>query len=296
MAAATVHQRHTPPNSTIMPPSKHDSSRQKRLGNTTIVSLKRFFSLHPKQSLLVITTFIASIMYLRPAATNIISSKLLRLSTNTVPSCPSSPWKENEAIHGNCQGGGIKLNPLIKSSTECATTCCDDPKCITFQYRSDVGCFQGDDVRLGLEKDGAPTWCNDAPPVIWKGQYLVPRVQGADGKDIVYSDAERETFRKKSCDLTTWTPDERQGQCFGLGGKREAASASAEECMKACCADPNCGAWQWANDGCFYGKWMFGCLPGSSEAYVGRRKFQISRTYADGSGKPYRQDLSLYQK
>ena len=277
-----------------MSPSKHDSSKQKKLGNSTIVAFKRWFSLRPKLSVLIITALVASATRLHPTAKS-VSNNLMKqyLRSTVVPECPASPWKENESLHGNCQGSALKPNPAPKSATECATTCCDDPKCITFQYRSDLGCYQGDDVRLGLEKDGAPTWCNDSPPVIWRGQYLVPRVPDENGKDKVFSDAEREEFRKKSCNLSTWSPDERQGQCFGLGGKREAASGSDEECMKACCNDPNCGAWQWSKDsGCFYGKWMFGCLAGSSEAYVGRRKFQKTRSYTGGGGKPYQQVLS----
>lgn len=151
-------------------------------------------------------------------------------------------------------------------------------------------------MRLGMEKDGTPTWCNDSPPVRWRGQYLVPRVQGQDGKDVVYSDHDRGEFRKKSCDLETWSPDERPGQCFGLGSKRVEASASDVECMKACCDDPNCGAWQWSPEaGCYYGKWMFGCLGGDSvmfEPFVGRRKFQQSRTYSDARGRPWQQTLT----
>lgn len=273
--------------------SNNYRSKEKGLGSSTIVTFKRWISLRPIRSALLLIIFVSSIIiHSHPNAKHILS-KQLRSSQPTVPECPAAPWKKNESLHGNCQGNALKVNEGPKSATECATTCCDDPECITFQYRSDTGCYQGTDVRLGLEKDGTPTWCNDSPPVIWRGQYLVPRVQDENGKDIVYSDAEKEQFRKKNCDLKTWTPDERQGQCFGLGGKREAASGSDEDCMKACCHDPNCGAWQWSKDsGCFYNKWMFGCLPGSSEAYVGKRKFQSSRTYTDGGGKPYQQVLA----
>lgn len=275
-----------------MAPSKPNNSNKKRLCNDTIVAFKRWLILRPIRSLLIVAIFAVSLIYHHPIVRNNISNKILRSDTSSVPSCTSSPWKEEESLHGNCQGSALKHNPTPQSAKECATTCCDDPTCITFQYRSDVGCFQGEDVRLGMEKDGVPTWCNQDPPVIWRGQYLVPRVQDENGKDIAYSDREREQFHNKSCDIKTWIPDERQGQCFGLGGKREAASGSDEECMKACCSDPNCGAWQWSRDvGCFYGKWMFGCLAGSSEAYVGRRKFQSSRSYTDGSGKPYQQEL-----
>lgn len=142
-----------------MSPPKHDSSKKKRLGNATIVAFKRWLSLRPKLSLLIIATFVSSILYLQPTAVQ-LSTKLLRSSQTTkVPECPASPWKENESLHGNCQGSALKLNPGPKTATECASTCCDDPKCITFQYRSDTGCYQGDDVRLGFEKDGEHMLC-----------------------------------------------------------------------------------------------------------------------------------------
>ncbi|KAL3781780.1 hypothetical protein HJC23_009210 [Cyclotella cryptica] len=275
----------------------YDSGKRKPLGNTTIVAAQRCLSLRSKRPFLLSSIFLSVIVVFLPRTITKLSNGLSRKPLRTaVPPCPSSPWKPNESLQGNCQGGGIQPNPSIATATECASSCCSDPACITFQFRSDVGCLQGGDVRLGMEKDGTPTWCSDSPPLRWRGQYLVPRVQGQDGKDVVYSDAEKGEFRKKSCDLNSWSPDERPGQCFGLGSKRVEASASDVECMKACCADPNCGAWQWSREaGCYYGKWMFGCLSGESvmfEPFVGRRKFQESRTYSDASGRPWQQTLS----
>lgn len=84
------------------------------------------------------------------------------------------------------------------------------------------------------------------------------------------------------------------GQCFGLGDvkTKDNASDSAEDCMKACCKDSNCGAWQWNKElGCFYSKGMHGCQghgdPIAFEPFIGRRKHQDSRTYTDKHNKPW---------
>ena len=70
-----------------------------------------------------------------------------------IPPCSNSPWKTNEDLRGKCPGD---LKPFKDATTisECASTCCSNPTCISWQYRSDVGCLQGGDVRLGQEKDG----------------------------------------------------------------------------------------------------------------------------------------------
>ena len=150
--------------------TKPNSSNKKRICNDTIVTFKRWLLLRPMRSLLIVMIFVASLVYHHPTVRSNISNKFLRTDTSSVPSCTSSPWKEGESLHGNCQGSALKLNPKPQSAKECATTCCDDPTCITFQYRSDVGCFQGEDDRLGMEKDGGPTWCNQDPPGIWRGE------------------------------------------------------------------------------------------------------------------------------
>ena len=84
------------------------------------------------------------------------------------------------------------------------------------------------------------------------------------------------------------------GQCFGLGDvkTKDNASDSAEVCMKACCKDSKCGAWQWNKElGCFYSKGMHGCQghgdPIAFEPFIGRRKHQDSRTYTDKHNKPW---------
>jgi len=171
-----------------------------------------------------------------------------------VPSCPTSPWKDYENLRGDCRaelkpspgGGGAAATTIA----ECATSCCDDPTCVSWQHRRDVGCLRGGDVRLGMEKDGVPAWCSDHPPRRWRGQFLVggSRNGGADdgdwgmgGRSSVVVES-----RKLACDESTWNPEEEVGQCFGLGDVRpNEASGSAVECMRACCGDPTCGAWQW---------------------------------------------------
>lgn len=202
-----------------------------------------------------------------------------------VPPCPSAPWKEPEILHGTCPGD-LKPFDGAKTITECATTCCENPSCISWQFRSDVGCKQGGDVRIGMEKDGVPAWCDSNPPQKWSGQFLYPKGK-TEGMDAA-------KLREDGCSFDAWNPEEQVGQCFGLGPKREEASGSAEDCMAACCAvqDSGCGVWQWSKDiGCFYGRSGFSCKgdgdPIHFEPFVGKRKRLEGRSYTDKDGKPW---------
>ena len=203
-------------------------------------------------------------------------------ATDSIPPCEQQPWKPNEEMRGKCPGD---LKPFTSAQTisECASTCCSNPKCITWQYRKDTGCLQGGDVRLGMEKDGVPAWCSDHPPQRWQGQYLYKK--GG-------TDEENAPIREKGCHPSTWNPNEQIGQCFGLGDVKKHASGSAEECRDACCKDTKCRAWQWTQElGCFYSSHMHGCQgdgdPVRFEPFVGRRKFLESRKYTDGAGNPW---------
>ena len=153
-------------------------------------------------------------------------------ATIVVPSCPATPWKANEDIRGKCSDSPrITTSNVAKTVDECATSCCNDDKCITWQYRRDVGCVHFGDIRLGMEKDGPAGWCSEQPPQRWQGQYILKEGLRID--------------RNVACNEQTWDPNEEVGQCLGLGDVRPNASGSAVQCMKACCADEKCGAWQW---------------------------------------------------
>lgn len=145
---------------------------------------------------------------------------------SAVPTCPSTPWKSHENLRGKCA-----LNPYNIATTkdECATSCCNDDKCITWQFRRDVGCLHGDDLRLGMEKDGPAAWCSDHKSYKWHGQNLVWK----------------DTTRQLACSEKTWDPNEQSGQCLGLGDVRLESSKSAHDCMRACCNDETCNSWQW---------------------------------------------------
>mmetsp|Transcript_31858 Transcript_31858/g.35708 ORF Transcript_31858/g.35708 Transcript_31858/m.35708 type:complete len:161 (-) Transcript_31858:135-617(-) len=91
---------------------------------------------------------------------------------------------------------------------QCAMDCCRS-ECTSWQYRSDVGCLMGGDIRLGMEKDGPSSWCSDMPPKRWSGQFVQQRKNGhliKISKKII-----------GGCSLETWNPNEQPGQCFGLG-------------------------------------------------------------------------------
>jgi len=191
-----------------------------------------------------------------------------------VPECPTTPWKPKEDLVGTCPGD-LKPVPGATSVAACAMSCCTSEECITWQYRADVGCKHGPDVRVGMEKDGPAAYCSAHPPYKWQGQYLLKRGEDNPAK------------RALACHTDTWKPNSEPGQCFGLGDQRTQgqASKSAEKCMQACCADASCRAWQFQKElGCFYGKGMFSCQPSDNpmvfEAFVGRRKQRDSRTYS----------------
>jgi len=213
-----------------------------------------------------------------------------------IPQCESQPWKQGEDLIGSCPGG-MKPHKLESQQAgpsdaslirQCAEECCKSD-CITWQYRRDVGCLHGGDVRLGQEKDGVSAWCSDHAPRRWQGQYVLKR---GNGKVL----ADREATG--ACNLDTWNPNEQPGQCFGLGDVKKDAGGNAQACMEACCRTDDCGAWQWQQDlGCFYHKRMHGCVdvtdPIVFEPFVGRRKLQSSRTYTDKKGQPWSMKLDV---
>ena len=212
-------------------------------------------------------------------------------SMPTIPECTASPWKPDENMVGTCPGT-LQSVPNITTATACAASCCAaEVACIIWQFRRDVGCLQGPDARLGMEKHGPAAYCSGQPPVRWHGQFVLVR----EGGRVV------DNRRDQACRTTTWNPHEQPGQCFGLGDVRpQEASVSARACMEACCAGTDmkepCGAWQWeARLGCFYGPRMFSCAksddPVVFEPFVGRRKLQASRSYTGADGKPWKQVL-----
>ena len=182
------------------------------------------------------------VVLLQSVAVEFVRREAWRLSLRVaVPSCPSSPWKADEDLRGDCRPD-VKPLPGGADITvaECARSCCEDAKCVSWQHRRDVGCLHGGDFRLGMEKDSVSAWCSDHPPKRWKGQFLVGR-GGGDAMEDISSIKSREL----ACDESTWNPEEEVGQCFGLGDVRPEASGSASECMRACCKDATCSSWQW---------------------------------------------------
>lgn len=143
-------------------------------------------------------------------------------------------WVNDELV-GTCFGLRCGDN-TAKSAAECEAECCKrGEKCITWQYRKDIGCCLGPKVRLGFERSRSPHWCEPTPPSPWTGRRIQSRKRVRAGN---------------ACE---WGPDELGGQCFGLGAKR--SPDTVEGCRQACCGDVQCELWQWRDDkGCFYGR------------------------------------------
>lgn len=209
--------------------------------------IQRWMAIHGKLMVICATALVLSVFMIPPIKVILKQSTTLASDTQQqqqkvvsktkqqtlqIPPCPTSPWKENETLQGKCPGD-LKPYPNANSISTCASSCCSNKECISWQFRADVGCLQGKDVRLGQEKDGVSAWCSDHPPQRWSGQYLKP-----------HGDKKRQT-REEGCDTKTWNPNEEIGQCFGLGDVKKDASGSMEDCMRACCKSDKCGAWQW---------------------------------------------------
>mmetsp|Transcript_11965 Transcript_11965/g.34286 ORF Transcript_11965/g.34286 Transcript_11965/m.34286 type:complete len:275 (+) Transcript_11965:146-970(+) len=269
------------------------------LAKPTKIPYAKVLRMLPK--LLLILPLVFSIFFLgrtsRDLGASLEINAPLRLKFRkvVVPACERSPWKEGEDLVGACPGAFDRYRKA-KSMEDCAAACCKLDYCIAWQFRKDVGCLHGGDVRLGMEKDGSEaSWCSDHPPRKWQGQHVIQR----SGPRIVAN-------RKKTggCSVNTWNPEETQGQCFGLGDVRKMSKTdpsfvidSAQSCMEACCADATCGAWQYNDDlGCFYNKQMTACVdvedPVKFQPFVGRRKFLSYRSYTDVNDQPWFQKLN----
>ncbi len=202
--------------------------------------IQRWMALNGKLMVVLAMTFLLSVFMIPPFKVLLNKNGFASVEQVVVPSCDRSPWKSNEDMRGKCPGD-LKPYELASTVSDCASSCCNDDDCITWQYRRDTGCLHGPDVRVGEEKDGVPAWCNEHPPQRWQGQFLIPHAEGQQEHEKL----DAVNVRKNACDTQTWNPEEQIGQCFGLGGVRTDASGSAEECMKTCCDDEKCGAWQW---------------------------------------------------
>mmetsp|Transcript_12182 Transcript_12182/g.25558 ORF Transcript_12182/g.25558 Transcript_12182/m.25558 type:complete len:290 (-) Transcript_12182:50-919(-) len=178
-------------------------------------------------------------------------------------------WR-TDVLAGSCVGWPSARNNRYTTAKACQQACCfleGEKACVAWQFRSDVGCLLGGDVRLGYEKDGPPAWCEPTAPAPWSGQRL--KAKNVDR-------------RSEACG-NAWNPDELRSQCFGLGPRRTISSETAASCRDACCADPSCETWQWRSDkGCFFGGSVGYCDkadPVAFEAFEGQRKIVPTRTY-----------------
>uniref|UniRef100_A0A7S2QSB5 Uncharacterized protein n=1 Tax=Norrisiella sphaerica TaxID=552664 RepID=A0A7S2QSB5_9EUKA len=176
-------------------------------------------------------------------------------------------WR-SDILVGTCFGlrCGTKEAAAVKSAKECSSLCCGlEDKCITWQYREDIGCCIGPVVRLGFEGSKSPHWCEPTPPSPWEG--------GRKSSSEVLPNNASSTPGPDASSLSCAWGDQIKGQCFGLGPSRPYQTI--DECREACCNDEDCSVWQYRQDkGCFYGKSNH-CerYEGiAAQPYVGKRK------------------------
>jgi len=177
-------------------------------------------------------------------------------------------WRP-EPLLGQCDTTkSTEESKQFSSAIDCENGCCASTDCVSFQFRAKEGCQFGGDARLGAEKDGVPAWCEPRPPQPWQGQRI--RSDGA--------------LVEGACMDSQWKPSELRGQCFGLGSRRDIVTESAQACRDACCAQSDCGIWQYRPDaGCFWNKGGHNCQdasPQDFEVFVGKRKVMAGRTYS----------------
>ena len=193
--------------------------------------------------------------------------------TTLIKASNTCNWK-TEPLQGMCDTTkSTTESQQYKTAIECENGCCESNTCISFQFRQKEGCQFGGDTRLGAEKDGVSAWCEPRPPAMWNGQWVWKK----NGKGGGAADA---------CTDEGWNPKELQGQCFGLGSRKNIDEATSKGCRDACCKTKGCAIWQFRPDaGCFFNDKAHNCQqanPLDFEAFVGKRKVVEGRTY-----KPY---------
>jgi len=186
-------------------------------------------------------------------------------------------WR-NDTLVGTCFGLRCREGEAsnVKDAAECSALCCEmGVKCLTWQFREDIGCCTGPVVRLGLESSRSPHWCEPTPPSAWFGNRKWKR------NTTTKNNANEDSPGSSSC---RWENEQLRGQCFGLGPPRKPTTK--EGCKQACCQDEECNLWQFREDkGCFYGR-KGNCekFEGvSTHPYVGKRK-PVNQKNVNGEG------------
>eukprot|EP01065_Artemidia_motanka_P013741 TRINITY_DN17700_c0_g1_i1.p1 TRINITY_DN17700_c0_g1~~TRINITY_DN17700_c0_g1_i1.p1 ORF type:complete len:269 (+),score=71.72 TRINITY_DN17700_c0_g1_i1:52-807(+) len=179
--------------------------------------------------------------------------KTLAEAAASSPESDDCDWDGVELI-GKCVANSRRAKN-VKSAERCRRRCCGAGiACVAWQYRDDIGCQLMDDTRVGPKEHATRNtdgYCEETAPSPWQGKVLENR----DGSEC------------------TWGDEALEGQCWGLGPKRPAGKASAKACAAACCADPDCGLWQWrADKGCFYTNKKGQCDKKDVVPYQGARK------------------------
>ena len=116
-----------------------------------------------------------------------------------IPPYPTSSWKPDENLQETFPGG-MKPYTDATNISQCASSCCANEECISWQYHQDKGCIQGKYLRLGMEKNGPAEWCADHPPYPWQGLYLYPK-RDRSKEDV--KDARTGAYNEK-----TWNPND----------------------------------------------------------------------------------------
>lgn len=146
---------------------------------------KRRNLLHHKRMVFISFVVVVSTLLIIVMVTTSKQSLPLKTAIE-IPECHASPWKPDEDLVGTCPGD-LKAFTQADTASACAEACCASSDCVTWQFRRDVGCKHGPDVRIGMEKDGPAAYCSAHPPLRWQGQFVLSRENGnivSDGRRV----------------------------------------------------------------------------------------------------------------
>ena len=139
-----------PPSAAIEDANNGKDKKYQRHG-TALEFLRRWIARRGQLAVLLVVAALLSVFLIPPlkvlwngGASGSIIKAARRLQ---VPPCPKVPWKEGEDLRGKCPGD---LKPFGEAATmsQCASTCCANEECISWQFREGASIFEGSSTVL----------------------------------------------------------------------------------------------------------------------------------------------------